>query len=145
MNVLDETENDNGIPAEEDEDDMRILMLMKMLCWKKSKMIEHLSQKITRKDQSLDSFGITECSSLSEAFTAVSPASDTWSCLTQTGQDSSSADIPDSSRGTNIPEETDSSEFFDMPQPLVTSKSLPYSQVNDANYTFSDMCNFHSY
>ncbi|KAM3619446.1 uncharacterized protein V6R79_008322 [Siganus canaliculatus] len=94
---------------------------------------------------SLDSFGITECSSLSEAFTAVSPASDTWSCLTQTGQDSSSADIPDSSRGTNIPEETDSSEFFDMPQPLVTSKSLPYSQVNDANYTFSDMCNFHSY
>uniref|UniRef100_A0A3Q1AZ11 MALT paracaspase 2 n=1 Tax=Amphiprion ocellaris TaxID=80972 RepID=A0A3Q1AZ11_AMPOC len=94
---------------------------------------------------SLDSFSVTEGSSFTEGFASVDSASNTWSHYAQTGTDSSSANHQTSSRSANVPEETDCPEFFDSPEPLVASKSLPHSQVNDLNYKFSDMCNFHSY
>ncbi len=94
---------------------------------------------------SLDSFNATECSSFTEAFTSVDSASNAWSYYAQTGRESSTTDSPTSSRSANIPEESDGPELFDAPQPLVASKSLPHSQVNDTNYKFSDMYNFNSY
>ncbi|XP_070765075.1 MALT paracaspase 2 [Enoplosus armatus] len=90
-----------------------------------------------------DSFNVPECSSFTETFTSVGSAS--WSCYAQIGRVDSTTDSPTSSRSANIPEETDSPELFDAPQPLVASKSLPHSQVNDTNYKFSDMYNFHSH
>lgn len=94
---------------------------------------------------SRDSFNAAECSSFAEAFTSVGSATNTWSHYAQTGRESSTADSPTSSRRTNIPEETDSPELFDTPQPLVASKSLPHSHVKDTKYKFTDMCSFHSY
>lgn len=89
---------------------------------------------------SLHSFNVPEtsfCASVDSAF-------DAWSYHAQSGRESSKIDSPTSSRSANIPEETDS-EYFDSPQPLVASKSLPHSQINDINYKFSDMYNFHSH
>ncbi|XP_054458494.1 MALT paracaspase 2 isoform X2 [Anoplopoma fimbria] len=83
---------------------------------------------------SLDSFNVPESSSCA----SVGSASDAWSYHAQS--DPSTA----SSRSANIPEETDG-EFFDAPQPLVTSKSLPHNQINDTTYKFSDMYHFHSH
>nr|XP_020462771.1 mucosa-associated lymphoid tissue lymphoma translocation protein 1-like [Monopterus albus]XP_020462772.1 mucosa-associated lymphoid tissue lymphoma translocation protein 1-like [Monopterus albus] len=91
---------------------------------------------------SLNSFNVPECSSNAESFTPVGSASNKWSCYSQTGRDSSTADSWTSSKTANIPEENDSPELFDSPQPLVASKSLPHSQVNDTNYKFSDVYNF---
>ncbi|XP_034387621.1 MALT paracaspase 2 isoform X2 [Cyclopterus lumpus] len=90
---------------------------------------------------SLDSFNVPETS-----FRA-SVDSDAWSyhaSEAQSGRESSTIDSPTTSRRANIPEETDS-EYFHSPQPLVASKSLPHSQINDTNYKFSDMYNFHSH
>ncbi|GAA6221547.1 mucosa-associated lymphoid tissue lymphoma translocation protein 1-like [Lates japonicus] len=89
---------------------------------------------------SLDSFNVPECSSFAEGFTSVGSASNTWPYYAQTGRES-----PTSSRSANVPEETDSAELFEAPKPLVATKSLPHSQVNDTNYKFSDMYNFHSH
>ncbi|XP_051233969.1 MALT paracaspase 2 [Dicentrarchus labrax] len=94
---------------------------------------------------SLDSFNVPECSSFTEGFASAGSASNAWSYYAQTGRESSTTDSPTSSRSANVPEETDSPELFDVPQPLVASKSLPHSQLNDTNYTFSDMYNFHSH
>ncbi|XP_029987211.1 MALT paracaspase 2 isoform X2 [Sphaeramia orbicularis] len=66
-------------------------------------------------------------------------ASNTWSSYPQTDRGSLT-----SSRSANVPEETESPLSYDVPQPLVTSKSLPHSQVDDTNFKFSDMYNFHS-
>ncbi|XP_026160675.1 MALT paracaspase 2 [Mastacembelus armatus] len=88
----------------------------------------------------LESLKVPECS-----FTSVSSTSNTWSYYSHTGRQSSTTDAPTSSRKANVPEENDSPEMFDAPKPLVASKSLPHSQVNDTNYKFSDMYNFHSY
>ncbi|KAM6938524.1 LOW QUALITY PROTEIN: MALT paracaspase 2 [Lycodopsis pacificus] len=85
----------------------------------------------------LDSFNVLESSS------SVGSASDAWSYPAQSGRESSTIDSPTSSRSGNIPEETDCE--FDDPQPLVANKSLPHSQINDMNYKFSDMYNFHSH
>lgn len=93
---------------------------------------------------SLNSFNVPECSYFDEGFTSVDSPSNTWSYNAQTGKDVSTTDFPSSSRGVNIPEETDSPELSDAPKPLVGSKSLPLSQVNDSNYKFSEMYNFHS-
>lgn len=93
---------------------------------------------------SLDSFNVTECSSFTEDFASAGSASNAWPCYAQTGRESSATDST-SSRSANIPEETDSPELFDVPRPLVASKSLPHSQVNDTNYKFSDMYNFNSF
>lgn len=90
---------------------------------------------------SLDSFNVPECSS----FTSVGSDSNTWSHYAHIDRESSTTDSPTSSRGANRPEESDSPELFDAPQPLVASKSLPITQVNDTNYKFSDMYNFHSH
>ncbi|XP_039666918.1 MALT paracaspase 2 isoform X2 [Perca fluviatilis] len=95
----------------------------------------------TSSSLSLDSFNVPEGSS----FASVGSASSSWTYRAQTGRESFTTDSPTSSRSANIPEETDSPELFEAPQPLVASKSLPHSQVNDTNYTFSDMYNFHSY
>lgn len=90
---------------------------------------------------SLDSFTVTEGSS----FASAGSTSSAWSYYAQTARESSSPDSPTTSRSANIPEETDSPELFDAPKSLFASKSLPHSQVNDTNYKFSDMYNFHSY
>lgn len=90
---------------------------------------------------SLDSFTVTEGSS----FASAGSTSSAWSYYAQTARESSSPDSPTTSRSANIPEETDSPELFDAPKSLFVSKSLPHSQVNDTNYKFSDMYNFHSY
>lgn len=90
---------------------------------------------------SLDSFTIQHgCSSFAEGFASVASASNTWS-----HHASLSADSPTACRSANIPEETDSPDSFDAPQPLVASKSLPHSQMDDMTYKFSDMYNFSSY
>ncbi|TKS74564.1 Mucosa-associated lymphoid tissue lymphoma translocation protein 1 [Collichthys lucidus] len=94
---------------------------------------------------SLDSFNVPECSSLTEAFASVDSVSNTWPYRVQTGRESSTPNPPTSSRSANIPEETDCPELCDAPQPLVASKSLSLNQVNDTNYKFSDMYNFHSH
>ncbi|XP_040895850.1 MALT paracaspase 2 [Toxotes jaculatrix] len=94
---------------------------------------------------SLDSFNVPESSLLAEDFTSVESTSNTWSYYAQSGRQSSTTDPPTSSRIANIPEETDSPELFDTPKPLVASKSLPHSQINDTNYKFSDMYNFQTY
>ncbi|XP_039984266.1 MALT paracaspase 2 [Xiphias gladius] len=94
---------------------------------------------------SLDSFGVPQCSSFAEGFASVGSASNAWSYYAQTGRESSTNDSPTSSSSANIPEETDSPELFDTPKPLVPSKSLPHSQVNNTNYKFSEMNDFHSY
>ncbi|XP_075943976.1 MALT paracaspase 2 isoform X1 [Anarhichas minor] len=86
---------------------------------------------------SLDSFNVPESSS------SVDSASNAWSYPAQSDRESSTIDSATSSRSANIPEETDCE--FDAPQPLVASKSLPHSQINDTNYKFSDMYNFHSH
>ncbi|XP_034561958.1 MALT paracaspase 2 isoform X2 [Notolabrus celidotus] len=93
---------------------------------------------------SLDSFNLTECSSLTEAFASVG-SSNAWTCYAQTGTQSSITDSCPSISGANVPEESDTSDFLDAPRPLVTSKSLPLGQVNETNYKFSDMYNFHSH
>ncbi|XP_059197422.1 MALT paracaspase 2 [Centropristis striata] len=86
---------------------------------------------------SLDSFNIPECSS----FSSVGSDSNAWLYHSQTARQSSTTAA---SRSANVPEEMDSPELFhDAPQPLVASKSLPHSQVNDTNYKFSD--SFHSH
>ncbi|XP_036971730.1 MALT paracaspase 2 isoform X2 [Acanthopagrus latus] len=90
---------------------------------------------------SLDSFTVTE----GPSFASVGSTSSDWSYYAQTSRESSSTDSPTTSRSANIPEETDSPELFDAPKSLVASKSLPHSQVNDTNYKFSDMYNFHSH
>ncbi|XP_047442202.1 MALT paracaspase 2 [Mugil cephalus] len=94
---------------------------------------------------SVDSFNVLDCSSFAEGCTSVGSASNTWPYFAQTASASSTTDSPTSSRSANIPEENDTLEFFDTPQPLVASKSLPHSQVNDTRYKFSDMYNFNSY
>ncbi|KAM4547836.1 MALT paracaspase 2 isoform 1-T3 [Odontesthes bonariensis] len=91
---------------------------------------------------SLDSLNSPECSSFAEGFTSVGSASNTWSYSAQTSHKVSLTDFQTSPR-TNVPEETECPELFDTPRPLVASKSLPHSQVNDTNYKFSD--NFHSF
>uniref|UniRef100_A0A3B5ASM1 Mucosa-associated lymphoid tissue lymphoma translocation protein 1 homolog n=1 Tax=Stegastes partitus TaxID=144197 RepID=A0A3B5ASM1_9TELE len=93
----------------------------------------------------LDSFNLPECSSFAEGFASVSSASNTWSHYAETDRASSGADCQASPRGANVPEETDCPDLLDSPESLVAGKSLPHSQVNDLNYKFSDMCNFHSY
>ncbi|KAM4738870.1 MALT paracaspase 2 isoform 2-T2 [Anableps anableps] len=90
---------------------------------------------------SLDSFNSPESSS----FTSVDSASNTWPFCGQTGSAVSHANSLTSSRSANVPEETDSPGVLDSHQPLTASKSLPHSQVNEINYKFSDMCNFHSF
>lgn len=90
---------------------------------------------------SLDSFNVPECSYFTEDIDSVSSTSNTWSYA---DREVSTTAFPSSTKGVNIPEETDSPELFDAPQPLVVSKSLSLSQVNDSNYKFSDMYNFHS-
>ncbi|XP_041861751.1 MALT paracaspase 2 [Melanotaenia boesemani] len=92
-----------------------------------------------------DSFNFPACSTFTEDFASVDSASNTWSYYAQTAGQVSHADSQTSSRSANVPEETDCPELFDSPRPLVASKSLPHSQVNDTNYKFSDMYNFHSY
>ncbi|XP_071343833.1 MALT paracaspase 2 [Trachinotus anak] len=82
-------------------------------------------------------------SSSFEGFTSVGSSSNTSLYDAQPGRESFITLT--SSRTANIPEETDSSEIFETPKPLVASKSLPHSQVDDTNYKFSDMYNFHSY
>nr|XP_046247532.1 MALT paracaspase 2 isoform X2 [Scatophagus argus] len=94
---------------------------------------------------SLDYFNIAECSSFPEASAAADTASNTLSHYAQTGGESATTDFPAASKSTNIPEETESPGLFDPLQPVVASKSLPHSKVNDTNYKFSDMCNFKSY
>uniref|UniRef100_A0A3Q3X7D0 Caspase family p20 domain-containing protein n=1 Tax=Mola mola TaxID=94237 RepID=A0A3Q3X7D0_MOLML len=88
---------------------------------------------------SCDSVNVAECSSLTEALASASLSTNTWSHHTQ-----ASIDPPTSSKSTNVPEETDSLELFTAPQPLVVSKSLPHSHVNDTKYKFRDIYNFHS-
>uniref|UniRef100_A0A3Q3EJV6 MALT paracaspase 2 n=1 Tax=Labrus bergylta TaxID=56723 RepID=A0A3Q3EJV6_9LABR len=92
---------------------------------------------------SSDSFNFPECSSLTEAFASVS-SSNAWSYDEDTATQSNAIGSSPSLRNANVPEETDSSDFVDGPKPLVASKSLPISQVNETNYKFSDMYNFHS-
>uniref|UniRef100_A0A7N6A4E4 Caspase family p20 domain-containing protein n=1 Tax=Anabas testudineus TaxID=64144 RepID=A0A7N6A4E4_ANATE len=91
---------------------------------------------------SLSSFNVPECSYFTEGFNSAASPSNTWSYNAKTGREVSTTDSPSSSRGVNIPEETDSPELTDAPKPLVASKHLP---SNDSNYKFSEMCNFHSY
>ncbi|MEQ2196830.1 hypothetical protein XENOCAPTIV_014667 [Xenoophorus captivus] len=90
---------------------------------------------------SLDSFNYPECSS----FTSVDSAVNTWPYHGQTGSAVSPSNSLTSPRSANVPEETDSPGIFDSPQPLTSSKSLPHCQVNEMNYKFSDMYNFHSF
>uniref|UniRef100_A0A3B4U4H5 MALT paracaspase 2 n=1 Tax=Seriola dumerili TaxID=41447 RepID=A0A3B4U4H5_SERDU len=90
-----------------------------------------------------DPFNLAECSYFGEGFTSVESASNTSLYDAQTGRESSIT--PTASRSANIPEETDSPEVFDTTKSIVASKSLPHSQINDTNYKFSDMYNFHSY
>ncbi|KAK5622707.1 hypothetical protein CRENBAI_025861 [Crenichthys baileyi] len=90
---------------------------------------------------SLDSFNYLECSS----FTSVDSAVNTWPYHGQTGSAVSHSNSLTSPRSANVPEETDSPGVFDSPQPLTSSKSLPHCQVNEINYKFSDMYNFHSF
>ncbi|XP_071389612.1 MALT paracaspase 2 [Centroberyx affinis] len=102
----------------------------------------------------LHSVSLLESSSFAEAFgpdlpasetSSIGSASTTWSYYSQTAKESATAGSPQSSRRTNVPEETDSPEFdCDAPQPLATSTSLPHSQVKDTDYKFSNMYNFHS-
>ncbi|XP_049910313.1 MALT paracaspase 2 [Epinephelus moara] len=92
---------------------------------------------------SFDSFDVPECSYFAGSFASVGSASNnTWTYHVQTP---STTDSPTASRSANIPEEIDSSELFDAPRALVASKSLPHSQLNEPNYKFSDMYNFHSH
>ncbi|KAK2835573.1 hypothetical protein Q5P01_016057 [Channa striata] len=63
---------------------------------------------------SLDSFLIPECSSFAEGFHSVGSLSKF-----------STTDSPSSSRSVNIPEETDSPELTDAPQPLLPAKACP--------------------
>lgn len=87
-----------------------------------------------------DSFDLVEGSSVTEAFISVGSATNTCLHCVQPV-----TDLPNSNRSTNSPEETESPQLFDAPQPLVSVKSLPHSHVDDTNYKFSDMCKFHSY
>lgn len=90
---------------------------------------------------SLDSFNYPESSS----FASVDSSSNTWPYYGQTGSAVSHADSLTSSRCANVPEETDTPGVLDPHQSLTASKSLPHSQVNEINYKFSDMYNFHSF
>uniref|UniRef100_A0A3Q0RDE3 MALT paracaspase 2 n=1 Tax=Amphilophus citrinellus TaxID=61819 RepID=A0A3Q0RDE3_AMPCI len=94
---------------------------------------------------SLDSFNIPGCSSFAEEPSPSGPASNTWSHYAPSGGASFTDGPLASSRIANVPEETDSPGISDNPRSLVASKSLPHSKVNDSNYKFSDMYNFHSY
>lgn len=94
---------------------------------------------------SLDSFNAPGCSSFVEGCTSVGSASSTWPYYAQTASAFSTSDSSTASRSANVPEETDSLEFSHAPQPLIASKSLPHSRVNDTQYKFSDMHNFSSY
>ncbi|KAM9761629.1 MALT paracaspase 2 isoform 2-T3 [Menidia menidia] len=94
---------------------------------------------------SLDSFNSPECSSFAEEFTSVGSASHTWSYPAQTSSEVSHVDSLNASTTPNVPEETECSEFCGTPRPLVETKSLPHGQVNDTNYKFSDLYNFHSF
>ncbi|KAK1897289.1 Mucosa-associated lymphoid tissue lymphoma translocation protein 1 like [Dissostichus eleginoides] len=85
---------------------------------------------------SLDSFNVPEVS----FFTSVGSASNDWCYQAQTA-----STTPASSRSANVPEETDCHELFDAPQPLVASKSLPHTQINDTNFKFSDMYKLNSH
>uniref|UniRef100_A0A3Q3H3P1 MALT paracaspase 2 n=1 Tax=Kryptolebias marmoratus TaxID=37003 RepID=A0A3Q3H3P1_KRYMA len=94
---------------------------------------------------SLNSCNYPGSSSFVEDFASVGSAANAWPDYAQTGSADSNADFLTSSRSANVPEETDSPEIFSAPNPLVASKSLPFSHINDENYKFSDMCNFHSF
>lgn len=94
---------------------------------------------------SLDSFSVPGCSSFAEEFSPSGPASNTWSHYAQSGSASFTGGPLASPRSVNVPEETDSPGISDNPRSLVASKSLPHTKVNDSNYKFSDMYNFHSY
>ncbi|XP_030583517.1 MALT paracaspase 2 [Archocentrus centrarchus] len=94
---------------------------------------------------SLDSFNIPGCSSFAEEPSPSGPASNTWSHYAPSGGASFNDGPLASPRIANVPEETDSPGISDNPRSLVASKSLPHSKVNDSNYKFSDMYNFHSY
>uniref|UniRef100_A0A3Q4M1Y8 MALT paracaspase 2 n=1 Tax=Neolamprologus brichardi TaxID=32507 RepID=A0A3Q4M1Y8_NEOBR len=94
---------------------------------------------------SLDSFNVPGCSSFGEDLSLTGTASNTWSHHAQSASASFTGGSPTSPRSANVPEETDSPEILDNPRPLVASKSLPHSKVNDSNYKFSDMYNFHSF
>ncbi|XP_060889517.1 MALT paracaspase 2 isoform X2 [Labrus mixtus] len=92
---------------------------------------------------SSDSFNFPDCSSLTEAFASVS-SSNAWSYDELTATQSNAIGSSPSPRSANVPEEIDSSDFVDGPKPLVASKSLPISQVNETNYKYGDMNDFHS-
>ena len=95
----------------------------------------------TSSSLSFDSFNVPECSTFTDAFASVDSTSNAWSFYAQTGRETSTTDSAAPFKSANIPEET---ALYDAPQPLVASKSLPHSRVNDTNYKFSDMYNFHS-
>ncbi|XP_020558392.1 mucosa-associated lymphoid tissue lymphoma translocation protein 1-like isoform X1 [Oryzias latipes] len=91
---------------------------------------------------SLDSLGFSECSSF--AFAEGPALSGSMSNASSFPKETSRADSPAKLRSDNVPEETDCPEFFHTTELLVSSKSLPHTQVNETSYRFSDMCNFHS-
>ncbi|XP_074524477.1 MALT paracaspase 2 isoform X2 [Halichoeres trimaculatus] len=93
---------------------------------------------------SLSSLDLPGSSYLTEACASVG-SSNAWVYYTQTETQSSTTDSSRSPRVANVPEETEDSEFFDSPKPLVASKSLPIGQVSETNYKFSDMYDFHSH
>ncbi|XP_024134292.1 MALT paracaspase 2 isoform X2 [Oryzias melastigma] len=93
-------------------------------------------------DISLDSLGFSECSSFAFADGLAPSSSTSNASLFQ--EMTSGVDSPALLRSDNLPEETDCPEFLLSSERLVSSKSLPHSQVNETNFRFSDMCNFHS-
>ncbi|KAF6721410.1 Mucosa-associated lymphoid tissue lymphoma translocation-like protein 1 [Oryzias melastigma] len=93
-------------------------------------------------DISLDSLGFSECSSFAFADGLAPSSSTSNASLFQ--EVTSGVDSPALLRSDNLPEETDCPEFLLSSERLVSSKSLPHSQVNETNFRFSDMCNFHS-
>ncbi|XP_061593116.1 MALT paracaspase 2 [Cololabis saira] len=90
-----------------------------------------------------DSFNSPGCSSSTEGFSSVSCVSNTWSYFSETGNAVSNAESP-TSLSANEPEESECPELPINPEPLVASKSLPHTKVNDTNYKFSDIYTFHS-
>lgn len=97
------------------------------------------SSRSVSSDFSLDTLSIAQSCSSAEILSSVGSGSNTRLHYAQMDREPFTIDSQTSSKSANMPQETDSPEVYDGPEPLVACKSLPHSQATDTNHKCSNM------
>lgn len=98
------------------------------------------SSRSVSSDFSLDTLSIAQSCSSAEILSSVGSDLNTRLHYAQMdNEEPFTIDSQTSSKSTNMPEETDSPEVYDGPEPLVACKSLTHNQATDTNHKCRDM------